>query len=316
MNRLSGAEAFVRMLQLHGVRHVFGLCGDTSLPLYDALCRLDHGITPHPDPRRALGRLHGRRLRARDRPGRRVRGAVAAAAPPTSCRAWSRPTNPRSRCSRSPPTSRSARAAATSLTELDQEALFRPLTKWNAGDRPRGPDPGRGARARSASMTTGRPGAAHIGLPFDVQQRPGRRGGGARRCRRSARIPRGASAPDPAAIAAAAEALLVRRAPAAHLRRRAGDRRRRGRACARSPSCSTRRSPPRSAARAASPRTIRWRSAWSAATAARPRPARVVDAGGPGPVRRLPRRLGHDRALAPPGAGQGRASCTSTSTRR
>ena len=45
MNRLSGAEAFVRMLQLHGVRHVFGLCGDTSLPLYDALYRLDHGIT-------------------------------------------------------------------------------------------------------------------------------------------------------------------------------------------------------------------------------------------------------------------------------
>ncbi len=45
MNRLSGAEAFVRMLQRHGVRHVFGLCGDTSLPLYDALFRLDHGIT-------------------------------------------------------------------------------------------------------------------------------------------------------------------------------------------------------------------------------------------------------------------------------
>src|SRR6266513_2901838 len=45
MNELSGAEAFVRMLQLHGVRHIFGLCGDTSLPLYDALYRLDHGIT-------------------------------------------------------------------------------------------------------------------------------------------------------------------------------------------------------------------------------------------------------------------------------
>jgi len=33
MNQLSRAEAFVRMLQLHGVRHIFGLCGDTSLPL-------------------------------------------------------------------------------------------------------------------------------------------------------------------------------------------------------------------------------------------------------------------------------------------
>ena len=45
MNRLSGAEAFVRMLQRHGVKHIFGLCGDTSLPLYDALHRLDHGMT-------------------------------------------------------------------------------------------------------------------------------------------------------------------------------------------------------------------------------------------------------------------------------
>src|SRR5919106_62796 len=44
MTLLSGAEAFVRMLQLHGVRHIFGLCGDTSLPLYDALYRMDHGI--------------------------------------------------------------------------------------------------------------------------------------------------------------------------------------------------------------------------------------------------------------------------------
>src|SRR5499425_503338 len=44
MNQLSGAEAFIRMLQRHGVTHVFGLCGDTSLPFYDALARLDHGI--------------------------------------------------------------------------------------------------------------------------------------------------------------------------------------------------------------------------------------------------------------------------------
>src|SRR5258705_11930740 len=44
-NQLSGAEAFVRLLQLHEVKYIFGLCGDTSLPLYDALYRLDHGIT-------------------------------------------------------------------------------------------------------------------------------------------------------------------------------------------------------------------------------------------------------------------------------
>ena len=43
-NMMSGAEAMVRMLEGHGVRHIFGLCGDTTLPFYDALYRLDHGI--------------------------------------------------------------------------------------------------------------------------------------------------------------------------------------------------------------------------------------------------------------------------------
>ena len=43
-NRMTGAEAMVRMLQAYGVEHMFGLCGDTTLPFYDALARLDHGI--------------------------------------------------------------------------------------------------------------------------------------------------------------------------------------------------------------------------------------------------------------------------------
>src|SRR3546814_20191212 len=32
------------MLEIHGVEVIFGLCGDTSLPFYDALYRLDHGM--------------------------------------------------------------------------------------------------------------------------------------------------------------------------------------------------------------------------------------------------------------------------------
>lgn len=43
-NRMTGAEAMVRMLEAHGVKHMFGLCGDTTLPFYDAMARLDHGI--------------------------------------------------------------------------------------------------------------------------------------------------------------------------------------------------------------------------------------------------------------------------------
>src|SRR6267154_6386634 len=44
MKEVPGAEALVRMLALHGVEHIFGLCGDTSLPFYDALFRLEHGM--------------------------------------------------------------------------------------------------------------------------------------------------------------------------------------------------------------------------------------------------------------------------------
>src|SRR5262252_10119602 len=36
---LTGADAVVEMLKAHGVEVIFGLCGDTSLPLYDALAR-------------------------------------------------------------------------------------------------------------------------------------------------------------------------------------------------------------------------------------------------------------------------------------
>ncbi|MGZ8532204.1 MAG: thiamine pyrophosphate-binding protein, partial [Candidatus Binatia bacterium] len=41
---ITGAEAAVAMLKLHGVEFIFGLCGDTSLPFYDALARLPHGM--------------------------------------------------------------------------------------------------------------------------------------------------------------------------------------------------------------------------------------------------------------------------------
>jgi acetolactate synthase I/II/III large subunit len=54
------------------------------------------------------------------------------------------------------------------LTELDQETLFRPVTKWNKV-LDRATDLPRVMRAAFTHMTTGRPGAAHVGVPFDVQ---------------------------------------------------------------------------------------------------------------------------------------------------
>ena len=43
-NYLTGAEAMVKLLDAHEVKYIFGLCGDTTLPFYDALYRLNHSI--------------------------------------------------------------------------------------------------------------------------------------------------------------------------------------------------------------------------------------------------------------------------------
>ncbi|HIC53776.1 MAG TPA: hypothetical protein EYO97_08075, partial [Gemmatimonadetes bacterium] len=48
MSELRGADAVVRILEGLGVDVVFGLCGDTSLPFYDALAdskQLHHVLT-------------------------------------------------------------------------------------------------------------------------------------------------------------------------------------------------------------------------------------------------------------------------------
>ncbi|MEM7616048.1 MAG: thiamine pyrophosphate-binding protein, partial [Pseudomonadota bacterium] len=57
------------------------------------------------------------------------------------------------------------------LTEVDQEALMRPLTKWNTVIKQAAHIP-RMVRAAFRAMTTGRPGAAHLGLPYDIQNDP------------------------------------------------------------------------------------------------------------------------------------------------
>ncbi len=168
MNPVNGAEALVRMLQLHGVTHVFGLCGDTSLPLYDALARLDHGITHvlTRDERSAAYMADGYARIAR-RPG-------VCEGPSGGGATYILPGVVEANESSIPVLAITSDVATSSrgrytLTELDQAALFKPLTKWNgvanaANDIPRL------LRAAFNAMTSGRTGAAHLSLPFDVQQ--------------------------------------------------------------------------------------------------------------------------------------------------
>jgi acetolactate synthase I/II/III large subunit len=210
MNRLSGAEAFVRMLQLHGVCHVFGLCGDTSLPLYDALYRLDHGIT-HVLTRDERSAAYMADAYAR------VTGRVGVCEGPSGGGAtYILPGVVEANESSIPVLAVTTDIAVGargrySLTELDQEALFRPLTKWNRTiDRAEQiPD---AVRAAFRHMTAGRLGAAHIGLPYDVQRDPVDEAA-VHADQTLGEFPARRVSPEPAAIAAAAQAILSAERP-------------------------------------------------------------------------------------------------------
>ena len=167
-NQTTGAEAVVRQLEGHGVRHVFGLCGDTSLPFYDALYRLDHGITHilSRDERHA-GYMADAYARVTGRPG-------ICEGPSGGGATYIAPGLIEANDSSVPILAITTDVATTSagrypLTELDQEALFRPLTKWN-GVIPAANMVPRMMRRAFREMCGGRPGAVHLGLPFDVQK--------------------------------------------------------------------------------------------------------------------------------------------------
>ena len=164
---LNGAEAVVELLRLHGVETIFGLCGDTSLPFYDALARMPHGM------RHVLTRDERSAAYMADGYAR-VSGRVGVCEGPSGGGAtYILPGLVEANESSVPilaitsDVSVAARGRYT-LTEVDQAALMRPLTKWNAM-LDRSADIPRVFRAAFRHMTTGRPGAAHIGLPFDVQ---------------------------------------------------------------------------------------------------------------------------------------------------
>ncbi len=167
---LSGAEAVVEMLRLHGVEVIFGLCGDTSLPFYDALARLPHGM------RHVLTRDERHAAYMADGYAR-VTGKVGVCEGPSGGGAtYILPGLVEANESSVPilaintDVSVSSRGRFT-LTELDQRALMRPLTKWNAVI-DRAEDIPRVFRAAFEAMTSGRPGSAHLALPFDVQKAP------------------------------------------------------------------------------------------------------------------------------------------------
>ncbi|ATI43579.1 acetolactate synthase (plasmid) [Pacificitalea manganoxidans] len=166
-NSLNGAEAMVRSLQAHGVKHIFGLCGDTTLPFYDAMLKLDHGIT------HTLTRDERSAAYMADAYSR-VTGRVGVCEGPSGGGA----TYILPGLIEASESSYAVLGITTDvsvgsygrypLTEVDQEALMRPLTKWNTVIKRADHIP-RMVRKAFRAMTTGRSGAAHLGLPYDIQ---------------------------------------------------------------------------------------------------------------------------------------------------
>ncbi len=210
MNRLSGGEAVVRMLQLYGVRHVFGLCGDTSLPLYDALFRLDHGI------RHILTRDERHAAYMADAYARVTGRPGVCEGPSGGGATYILPGVVEANESSIPILAITTDISTTGrgryvLTELDQEALFRPLAKWNTVI-DRADQIPQTLRRAFREMTTGRPGAVHLGLPFDVQQGPVDETALWHEPAHMA-YPAMPTAPDPAAVETFVAALLSARRP-------------------------------------------------------------------------------------------------------
>src|SRR5258706_8021645 len=158
------------MLKAHGVEVIFGLCGDTSLPLYDALARLPHGMKHilTRDERHAAYMADGYA---------RVTGKVGVCEGPSGGGAtYILPGLVEANESSIPVLAINSALSVASrnrftLTEPGQRALMEPLPKWNAV-LDRAADIPRTFRQAFEAMTTGRPGAAHIALPFDVQAAP------------------------------------------------------------------------------------------------------------------------------------------------
>ena len=167
-NTLNGAQALVRMLEAHDVTHIFGLCGDTTLPFYDAMAQMGNSITHilTRDERHAAYMADGYA---------RVSGKVGVCEGPSGGGAtYILPGIVEANESGIPVLAITSDVATTSrgrypLTELDQKALFKPLTKHNdmLDDAHRLPAQ---LRQTFRAMTCATPGAAHLGLPYDTQK--------------------------------------------------------------------------------------------------------------------------------------------------
>src|SRR5918999_207022 len=163
---MQGARALVDVLAKSGVKHIFGLPGDTGMAFYDALReardRVTHVMTRDERSASFMADVYARvsgRLGVCEGPSgggaTYILPGVAEAhgsAVPLLCLTSDTPVDQQGR---------------GVLTELGQESLFRPVTKWNTRVSSAA-TLAEAARRAIRMATAGRPGATHLSLPTDV----------------------------------------------------------------------------------------------------------------------------------------------------
>lgn len=163
---MQGARALVDVLLESGVEHIFGLPGDTGMSFYDALFdqrdRVTHIMTRDERSASFMADVYARasgRLGVCEGPSGGgatyiVPGVAEAqgSAIPLLCLTSDTPVGQHGR---------------GVLTELDQETLFRPVTKWNTRINSSLTVAEMTRRAIRMAMS-GRPGAVHLSLPTDT----------------------------------------------------------------------------------------------------------------------------------------------------
>ncbi|MDQ4045718.1 MAG: thiamine pyrophosphate-binding protein [Chloroflexota bacterium] len=161
---MNGAELLVQTLRAHGVEHLFGLPGDTGMAFYDALYHepdITHVMTRDERSASFMADVYARvanRLGICEGPSGggatySVPGVAEAhgSAVPVLCLTSDTPVSQQHR---------------NVLTELDQVALFRPVTGW--AERVLSANAMGDAARRAIRMAiSGRPGASHLSLPED-----------------------------------------------------------------------------------------------------------------------------------------------------
>jgi len=165
---MRGKEAIVRLLEQAGVEVVFGLCGDTSLPYYEAFYdlkpKIKHVLTRD---ERSAGYMADAYARLSGRVGVCEGPSGGGATYIIPGVAEANQSSIPLVCLTSDIDSRH-RWRGT-LTEIDQDALFEPITVWTKTPTD-GVELARAFRDAFQRSTTGSLGATHIGLPLNVQE--------------------------------------------------------------------------------------------------------------------------------------------------